>query len=86
MNRVMYVPNRILAAAAIALVGGGVSADETPTRFGFVALCGRRPWLPLVAEGLSCAPSTCCFLLQFGAWWAAMVLTWRAAVSAIVFL
>ena len=86
MNRVMYVPNRILAAAAIALVGGGVSADETPTRFGFVALCGRRPWLPLVAEGLSCAPSTCCLRDQLGAWWAAMVLTWRAAVSAIVFL
>ena len=38
---------------------------------------------PLVALGLSWAPSTCCFLLQFGAWWASMVLTWRA-VSAIV--
>ena len=51
-----------------------------------VALCGRRPWLPDVADGLSWAPSTCCFLDQFGAWWASMVLTWRAAVSAIVVL
>ena len=51
-----------------------------------VALCGLRPWLPDVALGLSWAPSTCCFRLQFGAWWASMVLTWRAAVSAIVVL
>ena len=54
--------------------------------FGLVALCGLRPWLPDVALGLSWAPSTCCFRLQFGAWWASMVLTCRAAVSAIVVL
>ena len=44
----------------------------------------HSPWLPDVADGLSWAPSTWWFLDQFGAWWASMVLTWRA-VSAIAF-
>ena len=53
--------------------------SQVSLRTSFTGIWGRRPWLPDVALGLSCAPSTWCLRLQFGAWWAAMVLTWRAA-------